>query len=230
MDPGVRTHGMKAGSPGYLWSKYERFLISGCQDMSFQKTYKLRLSVMGTRTRTTGATTIALLVLLKGELTSHMQILSHSSLTLLCWAWSLRTLGSPETGAICLCLSLISPIRASRSWHDPRNLSPSALAFSTSFLRATSFFSASDIGFSRFETLLRSSSFVLPSLVLSLSFFASFWAFSSTGACFLSSHSSSWKQSSNKHIGGGQTAKSLRWSHREQYSYLPDNSCIKELW
>ena len=33
MDPGVRSHGMKANRTGYLWSKYECFLISGCQDM-----------------------------------------------------------------------------------------------------------------------------------------------------------------------------------------------------
>ena len=32
MDPGFRTHGMKAGPPGYLWSKYECFLMSGCRD------------------------------------------------------------------------------------------------------------------------------------------------------------------------------------------------------
>ena len=34
MDPEVRSHGMKANPPGYLWSKYERFLASGCQDMN----------------------------------------------------------------------------------------------------------------------------------------------------------------------------------------------------
>ena len=34
-DPGVRSHGMKAGTPGYLWSKYECFLISGCRDMNY---------------------------------------------------------------------------------------------------------------------------------------------------------------------------------------------------
>ena len=35
MDPGVRSHGMKANPTWYLWSKYEYFLISGCQDMGF---------------------------------------------------------------------------------------------------------------------------------------------------------------------------------------------------
>ena len=28
-------HGMKANPTGYLWSKYECFLMSGCQDMDF---------------------------------------------------------------------------------------------------------------------------------------------------------------------------------------------------
>ena len=29
MHPGVRSHGMKADHPGYLWSKYEWFLMNG---------------------------------------------------------------------------------------------------------------------------------------------------------------------------------------------------------
>ena len=33
MDPGVRCHGMKANPIGYLWSKFECFLITGCQDI-----------------------------------------------------------------------------------------------------------------------------------------------------------------------------------------------------
>ena len=35
MDPGVLCHGMKANPTGYLWVKYECFLISGCQDIDF---------------------------------------------------------------------------------------------------------------------------------------------------------------------------------------------------
>ena len=35
MDPGIRYHGMKANPTGYLWSKYECFLMSGCQDIDF---------------------------------------------------------------------------------------------------------------------------------------------------------------------------------------------------
>ena len=35
MDPGVRCHGMKANPTGYLWSKYECFLMSGCQDIEW---------------------------------------------------------------------------------------------------------------------------------------------------------------------------------------------------
>ena len=38
MDPGVRCHGMKANPTGYLWSKCECFLMSGCQDIDFYKT------------------------------------------------------------------------------------------------------------------------------------------------------------------------------------------------
>ena len=33
MDPGVRSHGMKANPPGYLWSKYECLLTSGWWDI-----------------------------------------------------------------------------------------------------------------------------------------------------------------------------------------------------
>ena len=36
MDPGVRCHGMKANPTRYLWSKYECFLMSGCQDIDNQ--------------------------------------------------------------------------------------------------------------------------------------------------------------------------------------------------
>ena len=35
LDPGAGCHGMKANPTGYLWSKYECFLMSGCQDMDF---------------------------------------------------------------------------------------------------------------------------------------------------------------------------------------------------
>ena len=36
MDPRVRCHGMKANPTGYLWSRYECFLMSGCQDMDLK--------------------------------------------------------------------------------------------------------------------------------------------------------------------------------------------------
>ena len=35
MDSGVRCHGMKANPIGYLWSKCECFLTTGCQDIDF---------------------------------------------------------------------------------------------------------------------------------------------------------------------------------------------------
>ena len=35
LDPGARCHGMKGNPTGYLWSKYECFLMSGSQDMDF---------------------------------------------------------------------------------------------------------------------------------------------------------------------------------------------------
>ena len=34
MDPWVTCHGMKANPTGYLWSKYECFLVSGSQDIA----------------------------------------------------------------------------------------------------------------------------------------------------------------------------------------------------
>ena len=36
MDPWVRCHGMKANPTGYLWSKYEFFLMSGCKDIDLE--------------------------------------------------------------------------------------------------------------------------------------------------------------------------------------------------
>ena len=38
MDPGVQCHGMKANPTGYLWSEYECFLMSSCQDIDFKTT------------------------------------------------------------------------------------------------------------------------------------------------------------------------------------------------
>ena len=68
---------MKAGPPGYLWAKYECFLMSGCRDMNIWKNLEIKLcrSVTGTRTRTTGVTAIALLVLRTGELKRRMEFL-----------------------------------------------------------------------------------------------------------------------------------------------------------
>ena len=55
---------MKANPTGYLWSKYECFLMSGCQDMDFQKTLSVTRTGTGTHTGTgtwtTGVTAIAL--------------------------------------------------------------------------------------------------------------------------------------------------------------------------
>ena len=38
MDPGVPCCGMKANPKRYLWCKYERFPMNGCQNMDFKKT------------------------------------------------------------------------------------------------------------------------------------------------------------------------------------------------
>ena len=40
----IRSHGMKAGLPVYLWSKYKCFLMHGCQDMNFWKTWTLNFN------------------------------------------------------------------------------------------------------------------------------------------------------------------------------------------
>ena len=55
MDPGVRSHGMKAGPPGYLWSKYESFLMSGWWDILHSSCFNAKLwsnSTNGTKLRT----------------------------------------------------------------------------------------------------------------------------------------------------------------------------------
>ena len=55
MDPGVRSHGMKADPPGYLWSKYECFLMSGWWDILHSSCLHVKLwsnSTNGTEVRT----------------------------------------------------------------------------------------------------------------------------------------------------------------------------------
>ena len=42
-DPGVRSHGMKAHPPGYLWSKYECFLMSGWWDILHSSCFNVKL-------------------------------------------------------------------------------------------------------------------------------------------------------------------------------------------
>ena len=43
MDPGVRNHGMKADPQGYLWSKYECFLMSGSERYSPLRNLQVKL-------------------------------------------------------------------------------------------------------------------------------------------------------------------------------------------
>ena len=43
MDPGVTSNGIKADPPGYLWSKYECFLMSGCWDIPHLKNFNVKL-------------------------------------------------------------------------------------------------------------------------------------------------------------------------------------------
>ena len=64
MDPWVRCHGMKANPTGYLWSKYECFLMSGCQDMDLSANGNAN----GNANVDDKVTTIALPVLRTGEL------------------------------------------------------------------------------------------------------------------------------------------------------------------
>ena len=43
MDPGVKSHGMKADPPGYLWSKYEYFLMSRWWDILHSSCLNVKL-------------------------------------------------------------------------------------------------------------------------------------------------------------------------------------------
>ena len=55
MDPGVRSHGMKADPPGYIWYKYECFLMSGWRDILHSSCLHVKLwsnSTNGTEVRT----------------------------------------------------------------------------------------------------------------------------------------------------------------------------------
>ena len=69
MDPRVRCHRMKANPTGYLWSKYECFLMSGCQDMDLSKT-KWR-DGNANANADAKVSTIALPVLCTGELKTY---------------------------------------------------------------------------------------------------------------------------------------------------------------
>ena len=42
MDPGIRSHGMKADPPGYLWSKYECFVMSGSGDIPHLRNFNAK--------------------------------------------------------------------------------------------------------------------------------------------------------------------------------------------
>ena len=53
---------MKANPTGYLWSKYECFLMSGCQDMDFNASVTRARTRTRTGTWTTGVTAIALCI------------------------------------------------------------------------------------------------------------------------------------------------------------------------
>ena len=69
MDPRVRCHGMKANPTRFLWSKYECFLMSGCQVMDLSKTKKWRDgNGNGNANADAKVSTIALPVLCTGEL------------------------------------------------------------------------------------------------------------------------------------------------------------------
>ena len=43
MDPGVKSHGMKADPPRYLWSKYECFLMSVWRDIPHVRNFNAKL-------------------------------------------------------------------------------------------------------------------------------------------------------------------------------------------
>ena len=69
MDPKVWIHGMKADPPRYPWTKFERFLMSGCCDMDLSKTEKWRDgNGNGNANADAKVSTIALPVLCTGEL------------------------------------------------------------------------------------------------------------------------------------------------------------------
>ena len=80
MDPWVRCHGMKANPTRYLWSKYECFLMSGCQDMDLSKTLKWRDgngNAYANANVDAKVTTIALPVLCTGELKIIFELSSN---------------------------------------------------------------------------------------------------------------------------------------------------------
>ena len=53
MDPGVRSHGIKANPPGYLWSKYECFLMSGWWDILHSSCFNVNFQVIPRTGRST---------------------------------------------------------------------------------------------------------------------------------------------------------------------------------
>ena len=54
MDPEVTSHGIKADPPGYVWSKYECFLMLSCWDIPHLRNFNVKLwsnSTNGTESR-----------------------------------------------------------------------------------------------------------------------------------------------------------------------------------
>ena len=91
MEPGVRCIGIKAAPPGYLWSKYECFLMSGCRDTNLSKKEHKTLSQKEHKTLSQKdpdgcrVITIVLLVLRTGELKTekkkNQRIISKTTCT-----------------------------------------------------------------------------------------------------------------------------------------------------
>ena len=59
MGPEAQCHGIKTNLTWYLWSKYEAFVTSQCQDMDFMENWHIQGNRSGTGTRTIEVTVLA---------------------------------------------------------------------------------------------------------------------------------------------------------------------------
>ena len=97
MDAGVRRHGMKADPPGYLWSKYECFLMSGWWDILHSSCLHVKLWSNSMNQRTN--------IQMEERKDKNYISLGINAVGIKTYKWTLETRGSKSNSSELLCLS-----------------------------------------------------------------------------------------------------------------------------